>query len=82
MTNDVSTDPRVATASDFQSYVREKIGAHLEPVPRRVLLSEIQTDAINPFDPRTIHHDLMGILCVLESSGDVIVGPTGLELAQ
>ena len=64
-----------------QEYVLQKVGAHPTPVPRRVLLSEIQTDATNPFNRRSLHHDLMTILCSLESTDAILVGPTGLELS-
>jgi hypothetical protein len=81
MTNNVNHVPSVATASDLHSYVCKKIGAHLGPIPRRVLLSEIQTDPKNPFNPRTLHHDLMGVLCDLESSEALVVDPSGIELS-
>lgn len=68
-----------ATA-DNHAYVCQKIGAHDGPIPRRVLLSAIQTDIYNPFSRRTLHRDLMSTLCDLESAGAMVVGASGLEL--
>lgn len=72
---------RAGDASIIHDYVCHKIGSHLTPVQRRVLLSEIQTDAGNPFSRRSLHRDLMSILCSLESTGVIIVGASGLELS-
>lgn len=68
--------------SNIHSYIYEKISSHAGPIPRRVLLSEIQTDATSPFRRRTLHHDLMDALCHLEDSGVLAVGPHGLELTS
>lgn len=78
----VSPSLLVGTTNNLHSYVCRKISAHLGPIPRRVLLGEIQTDETSPFARRTLHHDLMDALCSLESSGAIIVGPFGLELSS
>lgn len=80
-TDVVERNMRADALGDAHEYVCQKISTHRGPVPRRVMLSEIQTDAANPFNSRSLHRDLMSVLCNLESMGIITVGPTGLKLS-
>lgn len=82
----VVTESLRMTDFDHASYIIDVIKAHQKkygiPMPRRVLLSVVQSDKARPLPTRCLARTVMYLLNGLESAGNVTVGPEGLSVVE